>query len=195
MISYAAGRYRIFGETLDVGLGNFIDSFARTAGIPFPGGPKIAELANKSKNLIELPYTVKGMDVTFSGLLTNLRNKYESKKYKLEDLAYSLQEHAFAMVLEVAERAMAHLHKKELMAIGGVAANTRFREMATILARARGGKFSAPPQEFVVDNAAMIAYTGYIMYNADKNRYVLDPNKTTFLPRQRTDDVDVKWIR
>jgi len=195
VISYAAGRYRIFGETLDIGLGNFIDSFARVAGIPFPGGPKISELASKSKNLIELPYTVKGMDVAFSGLLTNLRNKYESKKYKLEDLAFSLQEYAFAMVLEVAERAMAHLHKKELMAIGGVASNTRFRGMATILAKERRGKFSSPPQEFVVDNAAMIAYTGAIMYKADKNKYVINPHDANFLPKQRTDDVEIRWIK
>ena len=71
VISYASGKYRIFGETLDIGVGNFIDSFARHCGLGFPGGPKIAALAAKSSNLIELPYTVKGMDVAFSGLLTN----------------------------------------------------------------------------------------------------------------------------
>jgi len=99
------------------------------------------------------------------------------------------------MVLEVAERAMAHLHKKELMAIGGVASNTRFRGMATILAKERRGKFSSPPQEFVVDNAAMIAYTGAIMYKADKNKYVINPHDANFLPKQRTDDVEIRWIK
>ncbi len=195
VISYAAARYRIFGETLDMGLGNFIDSFARICGIGFPGGPRIAELAARGKNFIELPYSVKGMDVAFSGLLTNLRQKYESGRYAVEDLAFSMQEHAFAMVIEVAERAMAHLKKKELMAIGGVAANKRFREMATMMARERKSRFFVPPAEYVTDNAAMIAYTGLIMYEADKKFYSLNPKQAEFLPYQRTDDVEVRWVR
>lgn len=199
VISYASKRYRIFGETLDMGLGNFIDSFARISGIGFPGGPEIAELAEKGKELIELPYSVKGMDVAFSGLLTNLKQKYESKKYKLEDLSYSLQEHAFAMVIEVAERAMAHLKKKELIAIGGVASNKRFREMATIMAKERKGRFFVPQKELVTDNAAMIAYNGAVMYKADKN-YASEPKtekieKIDFLPYQRTNEVEVRWIK
>ena len=79
IIAYASGKYRVFGETLDLGIGNFIDTFARECGIGFPGGPKIEELAKKSseKNYIELPYIVKGMDVAFSGILTNLKQKLE----------------------------------------------------------------------------------------------------------------------
>jgi len=75
IIAYAAGKYRVFGETLDIGIGNFIDTFARHAGIGFPGGPKIAEFASKSKpeNYIELPYSIKGMDVSFSGIQTKLK--------------------------------------------------------------------------------------------------------------------------
>jgi len=92
IIAYAAGKYRVFGETLDIGVGNFIDSFARYSGIGFPGGPKIEQLALKGRKYIELPYSVKGMDVALSGILTNLRQKLESKKYSLNDLAYSLQE-------------------------------------------------------------------------------------------------------
>ena len=66
VIAYEAGKYRIFGETLDQGIGNFIDAFARHIGLGFPGGPKIEQLALKGKNYIELPYVVKGMDVSFS---------------------------------------------------------------------------------------------------------------------------------
>ena len=194
VISYAANKYRIFGETLDVGLGNFIDSFARIAKIGFPGGPKINELAKKGKKFIKLPYSVKGMDVAFSGILTNLKQKYESGKYKLTDLAYSLQEHAFAMVIEVSERALAHLKKKELIAIGGVASNNRFRQMANMMCKERQGKFFVPAKEVVVDNAAMIAYAGTIMYKADKN-YALNPKTADFIPYQRTDDVDVRWVK
>ncbi|MEK6844854.1 MAG: metalloendopeptidase, partial [Nanoarchaeota archaeon] len=72
VIAYASGKYRVFGETLDIGIGNFIDNFARCSGIGFPGGPAIEKLALKSQNLIELPYSIKGMDVSFSGILTNL---------------------------------------------------------------------------------------------------------------------------
>ena len=193
VISYAAKRYRIFGETLDMGLGNFIDSFARSVGIGFPGGPKISELAEKSNKFIELSYSVKRMDVAFSGMLTNPKQKYQGKKYKLADLAFSLQEHAFAMVIEVAERAMAYLKKKELIAIGGVAANKRFRKMADIMCRERKGKFYVPPREFVTDNAAMIAYTGALMYRADK-KYALNAKTADFKPYQRTDEVDVRWV-
>src|SRR3989344_2499938 len=94
IIAFEGGRYRIFGETLDMGCGNFIDAFARHTGIGFPGGPKIEQLALQSKNYISLPYVVKGMDVSFSGLLTNLKQKFD-KEYKKEDLAFSLQETVF----------------------------------------------------------------------------------------------------
>src|SRR3989338_8222251 len=131
IIAYASGKYRIFGETLDIGAGNFIDSFARHCGIGFPGGPKIAELS-KTGNYIELPYSIKGMDVSFSGMLTNLQQKYD-RGIKIENLAFSLQETAFAMLIEAAERAMAHLKKNELLLGGGVACNSRLREMAEIM--------------------------------------------------------------
>jgi len=191
VISYAAGKYRIFGETLDIGIGNFIDSFARYVGLGFPGGPKIAELALKSDNLIELPYTVKGMDVAFSGLLTNLKQKYD-KGFKLEDLAFSLQEHAFAMLIEVAERAMAHLKKDELLLGGGVACNARLQEMAKIMCKERGAKAYCPPASVLVDNAAMIAWLGLLMFKA---RQQVSPDKADIKPYERTDDVEVKFLQ
>lgn len=190
IISYAAGKYRIFGETLDIGIGNFIDSFARYVGLGFPGGPKIAELASKSNNLIELPYTVKGMDVAFSGLLTNLKQKYD-KGIKLEDLAFSLQEHAFAMLVEVSERAMAHLKKKELLLGGGVACNKRLQEMCQVMCREREAKSCCPPNSVLVDNAAMIAWTGILMFKAGQK---ISLDKADIKPYERTDDVEVKWI-
>src|SRR3989344_6943162 len=115
IIAYSSGKYRIFGETLDIGVGNFIDTFGRYAGIGFPAGPKIEQLATGGKRYIELPYKVKGMDIALSGILTNLKQKLESQKYQLEDLAYSLQETIFAMLVETAERALAHTGKKELL--------------------------------------------------------------------------------
>ncbi len=193
IISYAGGKYRIFGETLDIGVGNFIDNFARCAGIGFPGGPKIQKLAEKSDNYIELPYKLKGMDVAFSGILTKLKQMYDSGKYKLEDLSYSLQETIFAMLVEAAERALAHTGKKELLLGGGVACNTRLQEMCKIMCRERRAKFFVPPISLLVDNGGMIAYLGEIMYKKGIKVEGKDIEKLDINPRERTDDVDVKW--
>jgi N6-L-threonylcarbamoyladenine synthase len=194
VISYASGKYRIFGETLDIGAGNFIDNFARLAGMGFPGGPRIAELASKSNNFIELPYTVKGMDVAFSGMLTNLKQKLE-KGAKLEDLSFSLQEHAFAMLVEVAERAMAHLRKKELLLGGGVACNTRLQEMCKIMCKERGAKFFCHPNQVLVDNGAMIAWTGILMHRANQSVEGKEIEEVDMRPYERTDDIEVKWMK
>jgi len=191
IIAYSSGKYRIFGETLDIGVGNFIDSFARYAGMGFPGGPKIQKLAEKSKNYIELPYKVKGMDITLSGILTNLKQKLNSDKYKLSDLAYSMQETVFAMLVETAERALAHTGKNELLLGGGVACNLRLQEMCRIMCEERGAKFFCPPNTLLVDNAGMIAFLGEIMYEKGIKISYKELNKIDIKPRQRTDEVDI----
>jgi glycoprotease/Kae1 family metallohydrolase len=195
IISYSSGKYRIFGETLDLGIGNFIDTFARYAGIGFPGGPKISKLAEEYRKnnpeYIELPYSIKGMDVAFSGILTNLKQKIENEKYSIEQLSYSMEETAFAMLIEAAERAMAHLNKKELLLGGGVACNKRLQEMASIMCKERGAKLFVPENSLLVDNAGMIAYLGEIMFNSGiKEKNI---NKIDILPRQRTDEIIVNW--
>lgn len=189
VIAYEAGKYRVFGETLDNGIGNFIDSLAREMGLGFPGGPKIYELSLKGRKYIELPYTVKGMDVSFGGLLTNLKNKLNQGHSK-EDIAYSVQETAYAMLVEVAERAMAHTGKDELLLGGGVACNKRLQEMAKIMCSERGAKCYILENQFNVDNAAMIAWLGYIQYKSGMRTRIEDSN---ILPYERTDDVVVKW--
>jgi len=193
IIAYASGKYRIFGETLDIGVGNFIDTFGRYAGIGFPAGPVVQQLASEGRNYIELPYKVKGMDVAFSGILTNLRQKLESKEYKLNDLAYSMQETIFAMLVETAERALAHTGKKELLLGGGVACNSRLQEMCKIMCKERGAKFFCPPAPLLVDNAAMIAFLGEIMFNSGVRISYKNLDKVDIKPRQRTDDLDVIW--
>jgi len=190
VIAYEGGKYRIFGETLDIGIGNFLDSFARALGLGFPGGPKIYELALKSNRFIELPYSVKGMDVSFGGLLTNLKQKVNSGKFKKEDLCYSVQEHVFAMLLEVSERAMAHCNKKELLLGGGVACNKRLQEMANKMCEDRGAECFVPENQFLVDNGAMIAWQGIVEYNSGKRMKIKD---TIIKPYQRTDEVKVSW--
>jgi len=224
IIAYEAGKYRIFGETLDLGVGNFIDTIARFMGLGFPGGPKIEQLALKSNNYVELPYSVKGMDIALSGIQTNIKQKLEkvvvnnkelnvglgynkqkgcglstnNKKkseqseinYNINDLAYSMQETVFAMLIETAERALAHTGKKELLLGGGVACNKRLQEMAKIMCKERGCKFFVPENSLLVDNAAMIGFLGELMYKAGVRH---DINKIDIKPRQRTDDVVVCW--
>jgi N6-L-threonylcarbamoyladenine synthase len=184
IIAYDGNKYRIFGETLDMGIGNFLDSFARELGVGFPGGPIIESLAAKGKRYIELPYTVKGMDVSFGGLLTNLKQKIASKKYRKEDLAYS------AMLIEVSERALAHTEKNELLLGGGVACNKRLQEMAEAMCRQRGAKSYVLQNQFNVDNGAMIAWLGILEYTHGMR---MPMEKAGIDPYLRTDDVLVKW--
>ena len=189
VLAYRMGRYRVFGETLDIGLGNAFDKFARNAGLNHPGGPKIEQLAKKSTNYISLPYVVKGMDLSFSGLSTAATEAL--KRNSLEDVCYSLQETAFAMIVEVTERAIAHTGKREVLLAGGVGANMRLREMLDIMCADRGVSFHVPEKRFMGDNGAMIAYLGLLMYNAGD---ILTIENSHVNPNFRPDDVDVTWL-
>lgn len=190
VIAFAGGRYRVFGETLDIAIGNCFDTFSRELKLKHPGGPKIEKLASAGKQYIELPYTVKGMDLSFSGLLTASKNKLG--KVSKQDLCYSLQETAFAMLTEVTERAMAHTEKEEVLLTGGVAANKRLQNMLRIMAQERKAKFYKVPQEFAGDCGAMIAWLGAIMLSAETKQAL---NETKVRQRFRTDEVDVNWLK
>ncbi len=190
IIAFEGGKYRIFGETLDTGVGNFLDTFGRILELGFPAGPKIEQLAKEgvSDSLIELPYSVKGMDVSFAGILTKLKRLVEEGHHSKEELCYSVQETVFAMLVEVAERAMAHCDKKELVLGGGVACNKRLQDMCTTMCEERGAKSYAPANEFLVDNAAMIAWTGYLLF---KQGRTISIEKSRILPYERTDEVNM----
>ncbi len=188
VLALRQGRYRIFGETLDISVGNAIDKFARSVGLTHPGGPKVEELAREAKQYIPLPYTVKGMDLSFSGLSTAATKA--AKKYDLADVCYSLQETAFAMLVEVTERSMSHAEKKEAMLVGGVGANKRLGEMLGIMCEERGAKFFLPSRKFMGDNGSMIAYTGLIML---KSGATTPLTQSKVRPGYRTDDVAVTW--
>ncbi|MBU0461851.1 MAG: bifunctional N(6)-L-threonylcarbamoyladenine synthase/serine/threonine protein kinase [Nanoarchaeota archaeon] len=190
IIAYEGEKYRVFGETLDSGIGNFLDAFAREMGLGFPGGPKIYALSLKAKNLVALPYVVKGMDVSFGGLLTNLKQKLESGKHTKEDLAYSAQETSFAMLVEVSERAMAHCNKKELLLGGGVASSARLQEMCRMMCDERGAKSYILETQYNVDNGAMIAWLGVLMH---KKGGKLKISEADIRPYLRTDDIKVFW--
>ena len=183
---FEAGKYRVFGETLDIGAGNMLDVFARHIGLGFPGGPKIMRLAEAGKRYVELPYVVKGMDVSFGGILTNIKRKFDSRNYGKEDLCYSLQETVFAMLVEVAERAMAHTGKNELLLGGGVACNTRLQEMCRIMCEERGARLFVPERQFLIDNGAMISWLGILEYLKGARTAV---EKSAIKPYWRTDEI------
>ena len=191
VIAYSGGRYRVFGETLDVGIGNMIDKFGRSTGMPFPSGPQLERYAKQGKELIELPYSVKGMDVAFSGILTAALQLHKGGK-KLEDLCFSIQETCFAMLVEVTERAMAHVEKDEVLLGGGVVQNKRLQEMVRIMADERGARVFVPPGSLCVDNGAMIAWTGLVMYQSGIRTRIED---SLVRQRFRTDEVDLPWMK
>jgi len=190
VIAYSGGRYRVFGETLDIGIGNMIDKFGRSAGLPFPAGPHLERLAKDGNELIDLPYSVKGMDVAFSGILTAALQHQRSGR-RLEDLCHSIQETCFAMLVEVTERAMAHVEKDEVLLGGGVVQNKRLQEMVRMMSEERGASMFVPPGSLCVDNGAMIAWTGVVMHGAGISTPI---EKSAVRQRFRTDEVDLPWM-
>ena len=189
VIAYESGRYRIFGETLDIAIGNCLDQFGRETGLGHPGGPVIEKLAKKG-NYVDLPYVVKGMDFSFSGLLSAALRKYQ-KGVSIEDVCFSLQETAFAMLVEVTERALSHTQKDEVMLCGGVSANSRLREMLKTMSEEHGAKFYMPEMKLCGDNGVMIAWLGLLMCNEFGP---MDLSETGIIQRFRTDEVDIPWI-
>jgi N6-L-threonylcarbamoyladenine synthase len=185
VISFVGGKYRVFGETQDVPIGNSLDMLARKFGMTMPGGPKIEELAKEGK-YIEFPYVVKGMDLSFSGLVTGAIRKYK-KGIKKEDIAYSFQETCFAMLTEVTERAMAHTDKEEVLLVGGVAANKRLQKMLKIMCEEREAKLFVVPKEYSGDNGSMIAVTGIL----HKSPILIE--QSGIRQKWRVDEVDIEY--
>jgi N6-L-threonylcarbamoyladenine synthase/protein kinase Bud32 len=194
--AFDSGRYRVFGETLDIALGNCLDVFAREAGLRhkkgMPLGAALEQLAANGKKLVSLPYTVKGMDMSLSGLLTAAINLLHKGECKLEDLCFSLQENAFSMVTEVTERALAHTEKKEVLLTGGVAANRRLQSMLNAIAEEHDAKFNVVPREFATDNGAMIAWTGVLAYT---HGVVTTVEESFVKLRWRLEKVDAPWMK
>ena len=189
VLSFRDGRYRIFGETLDIGIGNSLDKFGRHIGLQHPGGPKIETLAKEGKQFVDLPFIVKGMDLSFSGLMSAA--KEATSIYTKEDVCYSLQEVAFSMLVEVTERALAHTGKDEVLIGGGVGANMRLQSMLDTMCKERGAKFYAPERRFFGDNGAMIAYTGLLQLKHDMTLKIED---SAVNPCFRPDEVDIPWL-
>src|SRR5579859_2354833 len=215
VIAYSARRYRIFGETLDIAVGNCLDRFARAIRIPNDPAPgyNIEQYAKRylplnsqkylfirGKHFVELPYVVKGMDCSFSGILTTasalasslgtLKDPHTGLLITKEDLCFSLQETVFAMLVEITERAMAHVGSQQVLIVGGVGCNERLQEMMGIMARDRGGEVYATDERFCIDNGIMIAHAGLLGYKTGMRTGI---GESTVTQRYRTDEVEVTW--
>lgn len=203
VIAYSAQRYRIFGEALDIAVGNCLDRFARALEIPNDPAPgyNIEQLAKKGKVLVELPYAVKGMDVSFAGILTKVeematrlgtewKDPESGQLITREDLCFTLQETVFAMLVEITERAMAHVGSSQVLIVGGVGCNIRLQEMMGLMASERGGSVYATDERFCIDNGIMIAHAGLLAYEMGYRTKLEDSMCTQ---RFRTDEPLINW--
>ncbi|KAI6174853.1 putative tRNA N6-adenosine threonylcarbamoyltransferase [Aphelenchoides bicaudatus] len=196
VISYINQTYAIFGETLDIAVGNCLDRFARVLRLPNEPCPgyNIEQMAKNGKKLANLPYTVKGMDLSLSGLLSNIEANtakwLESGEYTKEDLCFSLQETVFCMLVEITERAMAQNNASEVLIVGGVGCNERLQEMMKIMCEERNAKLFATDDRFCIDNGAMIAQAGYEMFKCGQFTPV---DECSYTQRYRTDQVPILW--
>ncbi|NHV60173.1 MAG: N(6)-L-threonylcarbamoyladenine synthase Kae1 [Candidatus Verstraetearchaeota archaeon] len=188
--AYSDGRYRVFGETLDIALGNCLDAFARSLGLSHPGVPKLEALAEGGKNFIPLPYVVKGQDVSYSGLLTMATRKIP--EVNPSDLSMSLLEVAYGMLAEVVERALAHTEKPSLLLTGGVARSPRLQRILKVVCDEHSARFYVVPPDLAGDNGAMIAWTGYL---ALREGISVPVDYSYIRQRWRLDEVEVPWRR
>jgi N6-L-threonylcarbamoyladenine synthase/protein kinase Bud32 len=189
LITFLNKRYRILGETLDIAIGNALDTLGRKLGLAHPGGPHIEHTAKKGEKLLDLPYTIKGMSFSFSGVVTAAKKLIS--KYRIEDICYSFQEYSFAVLAEASERALSCTKKNSLLLTGGVAANMRLRQMLEEVAKEQKTDFFVVPKRLAGDNGAMIALAGVNMY---LQREFISVDQSHVKPRWRTDQVIVSWI-
>lgn len=186
--AFSNGRWRIFGETEDITLGNLLDMFAREVGMPSPGGTAIEKMAEKGKKFVDLPYVQKGNDVSYSGLLTAAKRMIGTER--LEDICYSIQEVSFSTLAEAAERALAHTEKREVLLVGGVAANRRLREMIAIISEEHGARYFCAPDQYSGDCGAQISWTSVLAYMSGVR---IENSKSFVKPKWRIDEVPVPW--
>jgi len=189
ILAYSGKRWRVLGESLDLTLGQLLDQFGRHHGLASPCGMAIEEAAKASSNYLRLPYSVKGNDVSYSGLLTASKLLSDNGK-SFSDVSYSIQETAFAMVTEVTERALAFTGKKEVMIVGGVAANRRLSGMMSEMARRHSAVVTMAPIEYSGDCGAQIAWTGWLAHTCGIQVPIPE---SRVMQSWRLDRVDIPW--
>lgn len=190
IIVHMGKKWLFYGETQDITLGNLLDMFAREAGLSSPGGASVEALARRGRRLLPMPYTVKGNDVAYSGLLT-AAIRLLGKKEKLADICYSIQEVGFSMLSEAVERSLVQTRKREVLLAGGVAANQRLREMIRLVASEHHASFHPVPTSYSGDCGAQIACSGQFGFQAGRTVQI---SESFVIPKWRIDEVEVPWI-
>ncbi|MCI0556904.1 MAG: tRNA (adenosine(37)-N6)-threonylcarbamoyltransferase complex transferase subunit TsaD [Nitrososphaera sp.] len=194
LLAFSHGHWRVFGETLDITVGQLMDQFGRTLGFASPCGDRIEQLAEKSSGeYLQLPYTVKGNDVSYSGLLTAAIRLASDRSDLLAEVCSSLQETAFAMLTEVSERALSFTGKEEMVIVGGVAANRSLARMLEKACSRHAAKLLVCPAKFAGDNGAQISWTALQEYGAAKKTIRIDESHVQ--QSWRLDTVKVSWRR
>jgi N6-L-threonylcarbamoyladenine synthase len=183
--------WKIFGETLDITLGQLLDQLGRHLGLSSPAGAVIESLALENANnfpMSSLPYTVKGNDVSYSGLLTAAKDLH-AQGCTTPSICYGVQEVAFSMLVEATERALAFTGNSELLVTGGVAANRRLSSMLQAMCEERGVKLGVIPREFAGDCGAQIAAAGIVLF---RNGKTVSPSRAFVKQSWRIDRVNLQ---
>lgn len=187
--AYSSGKWRAFGETLDITAGQLLDQLGRHAGYSSPSGAVIEKLARESSRYLQLPYSVKGNDVSLSGILTASKRLLDGGD-RFSDVCFSVQETAFSMLTEVTERAVAFLEKGEVLLVGGVAANSRLTAMLKTMCEERNVKFRVIPRNYAGDCGAQIAWSGALAFSSG----VKVPVEDSWVKQSwRFDGVEALW--
>ncbi len=157
------GNYEEIGRTRDDALGEAFDKVARVLDLPYPGGPEIEKLAKNGVNNIDFPTVLlekDSLDFSFSGIKSNVINFSRNNTFKKEDLACSFQECVFDIVKQKIIRASNQTGIKQIVVAGGVASNSRLREILDALDL----DIKYPPLSLCTDNGAMIAASAYYKF-------------------------------
>jgi len=177
----ALGQYRIIGESVDDAAGEAFDKTAKIMGLEYPGGPRLAKLAEKGgEDLLRFPRPMTnrpGLDFSFSGLKTFAANQFNASDKSQQakaNIAKSFQQAVVDTLAIKCKRAIKQTGHQSLVVSGGVSANLHLRQKLADLMHSVGGKAYYPRQEYCTDNGAMIAYAGYCHFKAERPRVAKD---------------------
>ena len=173
----ALGAYRVLGESVDDAAGEAFDKTASLLGLPYPGGPALAKLAeggHPTRFRFPRPMTDRpGLDFSFSGLktaaLTQIRRLPSLDETTRADVARGFEEAVTDTLLEKCRRAMHASDAQTLVLAGGVGANRRLRSKLSQWALEAGVQCCFPRLELCTDNGAMVAYAGYVRLRAGEH--------------------------
>ncbi|HKJ53374.1 MAG TPA: tRNA (adenosine(37)-N6)-threonylcarbamoyltransferase complex transferase subunit TsaD [Gammaproteobacteria bacterium] len=190
----AIGDYRILGETLDDAVGEAFDKTAKLLGLPYPGGPELARLADSvSSSRFDFPRPMirkPGLEFSFSGLKTaalNLVHQHQPLDDGLRaEIAHAFQRAVVDTLRIKCRRALEQTGYGCLVIAGGVGANRCLREALELSTRAQGARLYLPALEYCTDNGAMIAFAGALRLAAGH----ADPEPLDVLPRWSLEDLE-----